>query len=79
MGETSILSAAGRHFASCDPELVYLEGSFSPFLFSKEPVAQSVVFGHGGVAPRLTGAGLGIEVLDQILYDLALSHLQLAA
>jgi muconate cycloisomerase len=79
VGETSILSAAGRHFASCDPELVYLEGSFSPFLFSREPVAQSVVFGHGGVALPLTGAGLGIEVLDQALDDLSLAHLQLAA
>lgn len=79
VGETSILSAAGRHFASCGPKLVYLEGSFSPFLFAREPVAQPVVFGHGGLAPPLSGPGLGIEVLDQALHELAVWHLQLTA
>jgi muconate cycloisomerase len=79
VGETSILSAAGRHFAACGPELVYLEGSFSPFLFAREPVAQPLVFGHRGLAPLLPGPGLGIEVLDQILHDLAVFHHQLTA
>ncbi len=79
VGETSILSAAGRHFASCGPELVYLEGSFSPFLFTRDPVAQAVVFGSGGVAQGLSGSGLGIEVLDPTLDDLAVSHLQFTA
>lgn len=79
VGETSILSAAGRHFASCSPELVYLEGSFSPFLFAREPVAQAVVFGPGGRAPGLAGPGLGIEVLDQVLEELSDAHLQVAA
>jgi len=78
VGETSILSAAGRHFASYGPKLVYLEGSFSPFLFAREPVAQSVVFGKGGRAPILSGPGLGIEVLDQALHDFSISHRQLA-
>ncbi len=77
VGETSILSAAGRHFASCGPELVYLEGSFSPFLFARDPVAPAVVFGPGGEASGLTGPGLGIKVIDQTLHDLAVSHLQL--
>lgn len=79
VGETSILSAAGRHFASCGPELVYLEGSFSPFLFASEPVAQVVAFGQGGLAPDLSGPGMGIEVIDQALHDLSISHLQFAA
>ncbi|MCX5891894.1 MAG: dipeptide epimerase [Deltaproteobacteria bacterium] len=79
VGETSILSAAGRHFASCGPDLVYLEGSFSPFLFARELVAQPVVFGPGGLASDLTGPGLGIEVLDQALSDFAVSHQQLNA
>lgn len=79
VGETSILSAAGRHFASCAPELIYLEGSFSPFLFAREPVAQPVIFGPGGRAPSLPGRGLGIEVLDQVLSDFSVSHHQLCA
>ena len=79
VGETSILAALGRHFAWCGPELVYLEGSFAPFLFTKDPVAQAVVFGHGGVAQQLNGPGLGIEVLEPTLHELAVAHLQLAA
>jgi muconate cycloisomerase len=76
VGETSILSAAGRHFALCAPAPAYLEGSFSPFLFAREPVAQSVIFGPGGAAPPLPGPGLGIEVLEAALPDLALAHFQ---
>jgi len=77
VGETSILSAAGRHFAACAPEIVYLEGSFSPFLFAREPVAQSVIFGPRGLALPLPGPGLGIEVLEAALPELALAHFQL--
>ncbi len=79
VGETSILAAAGRHFAACDPELVYLEGSFAPFLFTKDPVAEAVVFGPGGTAGELTGSGLGIEVLEPALHELAVAHLQFTA
>lgn len=79
VGETSILSAAGRHFASCGPELIYLEGSYSPFLFAREPVAQTLGFGPGGLAPELPGPGLGIEVRDQVLEELSISHLQQVA
>lgn len=78
VGETSILSAAGRHFAACAPKLVYLEGSFAPFLFAREPVAQPVTFGPAGVAPPLPGPGLGIEVLEAALSELAAAHFQLA-
>ncbi len=77
VGETSILSAAGRQFALCVPEPVYMEGSFSPFLFARELVAESVVFGPGGAALPLPGPGLGIEVLEAALPDLALAHFQL--
>lgn len=79
VGETSILSAAGRQMASCGPPLVFLEGSFSPFLFAREPVTRPLVFGPGGGAQRLMGPGLGIEVDDLTLADLAVSHLQFAA
>lgn len=74
VGETSILSAAGRHFALSAPPLAYVEGSFAPFLLTKDPVAQSVGFGLGGVAEALPGPGLGIEVQDQVLDELAVSH-----
>jgi muconate cycloisomerase len=74
VGETSILSAAGRHFALGAPYLAYIEGSFSPFLLTRDPVAQPVVFGQGGIAHALPGSGLGVQVLDQSLNEMAISR-----
>jgi L-Ala-D/L-Glu epimerase len=73
VGETSILAAAGRHFAQAAPELVYLEGSFAPYLLTRDPVAQSVTFGSQGEASALTTPGLGVEVLEDVLNELAAS------
>jgi len=74
VGETSILSAAGRHFALSSPRLAYLEGSFSPFLLRRDPVAEPVTFAHGGAAGGLPGPGLGVAVLDAVLDELAVSR-----
>jgi L-alanine-DL-glutamate epimerase-like enolase superfamily enzyme len=74
VGETSILSAAGRHFALTVPRLSYVEGSFSNYLLVKDVVAQPVVFQDGGLAHELPGSGLGIEVLEDTLNELAVSH-----
>ena len=74
VGETSILSAAGRHFALCSPRLTYVEGSFSPFLLRHDPVAEAVTFNHGGAAGELPGPGLGVEVLDARLDEMAVSR-----
>jgi L-alanine-DL-glutamate epimerase-like enolase superfamily enzyme len=74
VGETSILSAAGRHFALTVPHLSYVEGSISPFLLVRDVVSQPVVFQNGGLAFELPGPGLGIEVLENALDDLAVSH-----
>ena len=38
VGETSILSAAGRHFALTVPHLSYVEGSYSPYLLVRDVV-----------------------------------------
>lgn len=62
VGETGILSAAGRHLATCLPNAAYLEGSYSRFLLMEDIVTSDVGFGRGGVAKKLTGPGLGIEV-----------------
>jgi L-alanine-DL-glutamate epimerase-like enolase superfamily enzyme len=74
VGETSILSAAGRHFALTIPHLSYVEGSFSSFLLVRDVVAQPVVFHDGGLARALPGPGLGIAVLENVLDELAVSH-----
>jgi L-alanine-DL-glutamate epimerase-like enolase superfamily enzyme len=74
VGETSILSAAGRQFALTVPHLSYVEGSFSPYLLVRDVVSQPVVFNGGGMAFELPGPGLGIDVLVSALETLAVSH-----
>jgi L-Ala-D/L-Glu epimerase len=74
VGETSILSAAGRHFALTVPHLSYVEGSFSPYLLVRDVVSQPVVFNDAGMADALPGPGLGIDVLVSALDGLAVSH-----
>jgi muconate cycloisomerase len=74
VGETSILSAAGRHFALTVPLLSYVEGSFSSHLLVRDVVLRPVAFNGGGMAYELPGPGLGVEVLETALEALAVSH-----
>ncbi|MEW5949335.1 MAG: enolase C-terminal domain-like protein [Thermodesulfobacteriota bacterium] len=67
VGETGILSAAGRRFAQCFDGLVYIEGSFSSLLLEEDIVREDLVFGKGGIAPPLPGPGLGITVREDVL------------
>ena len=62
VGETGILSAAGRHFACSVGGVRYLEGSFDRYLVRERLTREDLTFGRGGWAPRLNGAGLGVEV-----------------
>lgn len=78
VGETSILAAAGRHFALSQYPLAYLEGSFAPYLLTQDPVQEPVAFGSGGVGLPLAGSGLGIRVLDETLEEMAVSHFTLS-
>jgi muconate cycloisomerase len=71
VGETSILAAAGRHFAFTCPDLVYAEGSFAPYLLTRDPVDEPVVFHQHGEGRPLAGPGLGVVALESALNDLA--------
>jgi muconate cycloisomerase len=62
VGETGILSAAGRHFASLDSSLRYLEGSYDRYLLKDNITFEDISFGKKGRAPLLEGNGLGITV-----------------
>ncbi len=62
VGETGILSAAGRHFATSVAGIRYLEGSFDRFLVRERLTKQDITFGYGGWAPKLTGPGLGVTI-----------------
>lgn len=61
VGETAILSSAGRIFAQTH-ELKYLEGSFAPFFMEADIGTEPIAFAKKGIAKRLNGNGLGITI-----------------
>jgi muconate cycloisomerase len=67
VGETAVLSAAGRHFATSVGGLRYLEGSYDRHLVREALATRDLTFGRGGWAPALTGVGLGIDLDPQAL------------
>lgn len=62
VGETAILSAAGRAFAASVAGIRAVEGSFDRHLVADALATADITFGRGGWAPTLTGCGLGIAV-----------------
>jgi muconate cycloisomerase len=62
VGETAILSAAGRHFASTVADLRYVEGSYDRHLVREALGTRDLTFGWGGWAKALPGPGLGVAI-----------------
>jgi L-alanine-DL-glutamate epimerase-like enolase superfamily enzyme len=62
VGETTILTAAGRHFASSVRAIRYVEGSYDRHLVTEALGTHDTTFGWGGWAPALPGPGLGITI-----------------
>ena len=71
VGETSILSAAGRHLAAHLREVEYVEGSFGTHLLSGDITGDPVMFGYEGRGGLVSGPGLGVEVDDEALEGFA--------
>lgn len=67
VGETSILSAAGRRFLECVPDVRFAEGSYGRFLLRGDVVDRPVRFGWGGKPAPLSGLGWGITVNPDLL------------
>jgi muconate cycloisomerase len=67
VGETAVLSAAGRHFAASVGGLRYLEGSYDGHLVREALATRDMTFGWGGWAPALPGPGLGVTLEPQAL------------
>ena len=61
-GETGILSAAGRHWATSVRGIRHWEGSYDRHVLSENVTREDVTFGYGGRAPALGGPGLGVTV-----------------
>src|SRR5258708_35277325 len=59
VGETAILTAAGRHFATSVGGLRFLEGSYDRHLVRESLATRDFTFGWGGKASALSGPGLG--------------------
>ncbi len=62
VGETAVLSAAGRHFASSVRDIRFLEGSYDRHLVRESLAKRDITFGWGGWAKALGGPGLGVMV-----------------
>lgn len=73
VGETSILSAAGRFFLQMVPDIGRVEGSFGRFLLTDDVVTRPLRFGFGGRWKPLDGPGFGIDVAPDRLERLGVT------
>lgn len=76
VGETAILSAAGRHVSAFFGNLEFVEGSFGTMLLTEDVAVECVNFSQGGGAPLLHGEGLGIHVRDEVLKKYAVQVIE---
>jgi muconate cycloisomerase len=67
VGETSILSAAGRRFLESAPGAAFAEGSYGRFLLLGDVVDKPVQFGCAGKFSSLPGPGWGVNVQPERL------------
>lgn len=72
VGESAILSGAGRHFATSVKDLTAIEGSFDKYLLHDCLAYRDLTFGRGGWAEALGGGGHGAWVDPDAIADLAI-------
>ena len=77
IGETGILSAAGRSFACSIDHIRYLEGSYDRHLVRERLTDQDITFNWTGYAPALTSPGLGVTVSRERLKAVTTAESQL--
>ena len=65
LGESGLLSAAGRALALLCRDALYVDGSYDKFLLKENITIDNVSFNAGGLAGPLTGPGLGVRVGPQ--------------
>ena len=71
LGESGILSAAGRALCLLCRDAVYYDGSYDPFLLKENITTKDVSFAFGGKAGPLEGPGLGVDVNKKALERLS--------
>jgi muconate cycloisomerase len=62
LGESGLLSAAGRTLGLLCADAVYHDGSYDELLLKENVTRDNVSFGPGGEAGALEGPGLGVKV-----------------
>jgi muconate cycloisomerase len=73
-GETGLLSAAGRHVASCVSGFRWVEGSYDRHVLAENVTKRDLGFLPLGLAPPLGGPGLGIDVDPAALERMTVRH-----
>ena len=73
VGESGILSAAGRHFACSVGGIRALEGSFDRFLVADRLTKQDLTFGPAGRARAIVRPGLGVDVDESAIARVCMS------
>jgi muconate cycloisomerase len=71
VGESAILSGAGRMFATSVKSIRHSEGSYDRHLVKESLGIEDITFGRGGVAPMLAGCGVGVRIDDTRLRQLS--------
>ncbi len=71
LGESGILSAAGRGLSLSCRDAVYHDGCYDEYLLKENTTVEHVTFGPGGAAGPLTGPGLGVQINPQSLERLS--------
>jgi len=73
-GESGVLSAAGRHWATSVAQIHYLEGSCDRHVFHRLVTNEDITYHYGGRAPALTAPGLGVTIDTAGLAELTLAQ-----
>ncbi|MEX0612196.1 MAG: dipeptide epimerase [Pirellulales bacterium] len=73
-GETGVLSAAGRHWASSVAGIRYLEGSYDRYLFHELLTDEDLTFGYAGRARAINRPGLGVTINEGMLQKATVSR-----
>ena len=71
IGESGILSAAGRALCLLCKDAMYYDGSYDQFLLKENITTKHVSFGPGGKAGPLDGPGLGVVINKESLMRLS--------
>ncbi len=71
LGESGLLSAAGRILSLLCRDALYHDGSYDEFLLKENVTVENISFGYGGSAGPLGGNGLGVRIDIQSLKRLS--------